>query len=82
MSGRLQQFPELRFLFTRVLVIRGRVSCYRHAQDYLDLVEVAEEHETCISWYMGKLPLHTDLPELFEDASGHLKFKGRYCLLK
>ncbi|CAE7203686.1 kdm8 [Symbiodinium natans] len=37
--------------------------------DYLDLVEVAEEHETCISWYMGKLPLHTDLPELFEDIN-------------
>ena len=46
-------------------MIRFWVSC---AQDYLDLVEVAEEHETCISWYMGKLPLHTDLPELFEDA--------------
>jgi len=38
-------------------------------KDYLDLVEVAEEHETCISWYMGKLPLHTDLPELFEDIN-------------
>jgi len=37
--------------------------------DYLDLVEVAEEHETCISWYMGKLPLHTDVPELFEDIT-------------
>ncbi|CAK9097405.1 unnamed protein product [Durusdinium trenchii] len=35
--------------------------------DYLDLIEVAEEHETCISWYMGKLPLHTDVPEMFED---------------
>ena len=37
--------------------------------DYLDLVEVAEEHETCISWYMGKLPLHTDVPEMFEDIA-------------
>lgn len=35
--------------------------------DYLDLIEVAEEHETCISWYMGKLPLHTDVPEMFDD---------------
>ncbi|CAJ1334089.1 unnamed protein product [Effrenium voratum] len=37
--------------------------------DYLDLIELAEEHETCISWYMGKLPLHTDVPELFEDVT-------------
>ena len=36
--------------------------------DYLDLIEVAEEHETCISWYMGKLPLHTEVPEMFEDV--------------
>lgn len=35
--------------------------------DYLDLIELAEEHETGISWYMGKLPLHTDVPEMFED---------------
>eukprot|EP00440_Ansanella_granifera_P026970 gb/GFBE01029290.1/.p1 GENE.gb/GFBE01029290.1/~~gb/GFBE01029290.1/.p1 ORF type:complete len:624 (+),score=113.26 gb/GFBE01029290.1/:1-1872(+) len=35
--------------------------------DYLDLIELAEEHETCISWYMGKLPLHQEVPELFED---------------
>lgn len=35
--------------------------------DYLDLIELAEDHETGISWYMGKLPLHTDVPEMFED---------------
>jgi len=35
--------------------------------EYLDLIEVAEQHETCISWYMGKVPLREELPELWED---------------
>eukprot|EP00931_Biecheleriopsis_adriatica_P032789 TRINITY_DN19088_c0_g4_i1.p1 TRINITY_DN19088_c0_g4~~TRINITY_DN19088_c0_g4_i1.p1 ORF type:complete len:632 (-),score=116.58 TRINITY_DN19088_c0_g4_i1:81-1976(-) len=50
--------------------------------DFLDLVEIAEEHETCISWYMGKLPLHKEIPELFEDIqnSAETPYKKYGCI--
>lgn len=35
--------------------------------EYLSLIETAEAHETCISWYMGKVPLREEMPELWED---------------
>lgn len=35
--------------------------------EYLNLIEQAETHRTCISWYLGKVPLREEIPELWQD---------------